>query len=66
MDQLFLLKSHGVKFGEDRITFDPRPHIKFPLEIPVYAYKWLKNIHIVMKFGMNVYFVNLNLTYLLK
>ena len=30
------------------------------LEIQVYANKWFKNIGIVMKFGKNVYFVNLN------
>ena len=59
MDQ-FCIRNHGVKFGENRITFDPTPHIKSPLEIHVCAYKWLKNIGIVMEFGMNVYFVNLN------
>ena len=41
------------------IAFDPSPHIKSPLEINVYCYKWLKNIGIMMKFDMNVYFVNL-------
>ena len=30
------------------------------LEIHVYAYKGLKNISIMMKFAMKMYFVNLN------
>ena len=53
-------RNHGIKFGESRITFDPIPHIKSSLEIHVYACKSLKNIGIVMKLGMKVYFVNLN------
>ena len=32
-------RNHGVKFGENRITFNPSPHIKSPLEIHVYVYK---------------------------
>ena len=60
MDQFCALRNNGVQFGENRITFDRRPHIKSPLEIHVYDYKWLKNIGIVMKFGVNVYFVNLS------
>ena len=39
--------------------FDPSPHIKSPLGIHFYAYKRLENIAIVMKFHVNVYFVNL-------
>ena len=42
------------------VKFDPSPRIKSPLLIYVYANKWLKNIGMVMKFGKNVYFVNLN------
>ena len=60
IDQFCVLGNHGVKFGENRITFDPSPHIKSPFKIHVYAYKGLKNIGIVMKFGINVYYVNLN------
>ena len=60
MDQFCILRCHDVKFGENRITFDPSPHIKSNFKIHVYIYKWLKNIGITMKFGMNVYFVNLN------
>ena len=41
-DQMFLIGDHSVKLGENRITFDPCPHIKSPFEIHVYAYKWLK------------------------
>ena len=58
MDQRCVLGNHGVKFGENWITLDH--YIKSPLEIYVYSYKWVKNIGIVMKFGMNVYFVYLN------
>ena len=60
MDKFCVLRSHGVKFGENRITFDRSAHINSPLEIHVYAYKWLHNIGNVMKFGMKMYFVNLN------
>ena len=60
MDQFFLLRNLGVKLGENRITFDASLHIKSPLQIHIYAYKWLKNIGIVKKFGMNVHFINLN------
>ena len=60
MNQFCVLRKSYVKFGKNRITFDPSLHIKSLLEIHVYAYKWLKNIDIVMKFGMKVYFVNLN------
>ena len=60
MDKSCVLRNHSEKYGENLITFDRSPHIKFPLEIHVYAYKWLKNIGIVMKFGMNAYFINLN------
>ena len=60
MDQFCVLRNHGVKFGKNRITFDPSPHIKSPLEIHFYAYNWLKHIGIMMKFGMNMYFINLN------
>ena len=60
MDKFSVLRNHNAKFGENRITFDRSPHIKSPLEIHVYAYKWLKHIVIVMKFGMTIYFVNLN------
>ena len=56
MNQFCVLRNHAV----NRITFDHSPHIKSPLEIHVYAYKWLKNIGIVMTLGINVYFVNLN------
>ena len=56
IDQFGILRNHG----ENWITFDPCPHIKSPLQIHVYAYKWLKNIGIVVNFSMNVYFVNLN------
>ena len=76
-DQFYVLRSHKVKFGENRIKFDSShnidvkfvenrikfdssPNRKSPLEIHVYAYKWLKNVGIVMKFGIDVYFVNLN------
>ena len=59
-DQLFLLRNHSEKFSENWITFNASPHIKSPLEIHVYAYKWLKTIGIVMKFVMKMYFVNLN------
>ena len=58
--QFCLLRNHGVRFGGNRITFTPNPHIKSPLEIHVYAYIWFKNIGIMMKSGMNVYFLNLN------
>ena len=57
MDKFCVPGNHGVKFGENRITFDPSPCIKSPLEIHVNAYKWLKTS--VMKFNMNVYFINL-------
>ena len=60
LDQFFILRNQGEKFVENRITFDPCPHIKSPLQIYVYAYKWLKNIGIVMISGINLYFVNLN------
>ena len=60
MDQFYALRNHSAKFGENRVTFDSSPHIKSPLEIQVCAYKWLRNIGIVMKFGIYVYFVNLN------
>ena len=60
MNQSCILRS-CVKFIENRIIFDPCLHIKPPLDIQVYAYKWLTNISIVMKFGMNVYFVNLHM-----
>ena len=50
---ILTVRNHGVKFGENRITFDPSPHIKSPLEIHVYAHKWPKNIGIIMKFGIN-------------
>ena len=60
LDQSYVPRNHGVKFGENRITFDRSPHKKSPLEIHVYAYKWFKNIGIMMKFNMNAYFVNLN------
>ena len=60
MYQFNILRNHDEKFGNNRITFDPCPHIKFPLQIHVYACKWLTNIGIGMKFGINVYFVNLN------
>ena len=60
MYKFCILRNHGVKFGENRITFKNSPNINFLLEIHVYAYKWLKNVGIVMKFGTNVYFVNLN------
>ena len=55
MHQFCVLRNQSIKFGENQITFNPSPHIKSPLEILVYAYKRLK-----MKFGMNMYFVNLN------
>ena len=32
-----VIQNHGVKFGENWITFDPNPHIKSILEINVYA-----------------------------
>ena len=54
MDKLCVLRNHGVKFVENWITFDRSPHIKTPLEIHVCDYKWLRNIGIVMKFGMNL------------
>ena len=60
VDQFYILRNYGVKFGENRITFDPSPHIKSPLETHGYAYKWLKNIGVMMKFDMSVYFGNLN------
>ena len=60
MDQFCVLRNHGVQFSEKRITFDRSAHIKSALEIHVYAYKWLKNIGIMIKFVMKVYFVNLN------
>ena len=60
MDQFCILRNHGVIFNENQITFNPCPRITSPLHIHVYAYKCLKNIGIVMKFSMNVYFVNLN------
>ena len=60
MDQFYVLRNHGEKFAENRITFGSGPHRKSPLEIHVYAYKRLKNIGIMMRFGINVYFVNLN------
>ena len=60
MDQFCVFGNHGVKFGLNWIPFDPSPLIKSPLETHVYAYKWLKNIGIAIKFGMNVYFVNIN------
>ena len=60
MPKFCILRNYAVKFGENRITFVRSPHIKSPLEIHVYAYKWLKGIGIVMKFSMNVNFVNLN------
>ena len=60
MNQCCVLRNHGVKFGINRITFDLSPHIKSPLEIHIYSYKRLKNIDIVTKFSMNVYFVNVN------
>ena len=58
--KIALIFYHGVKFGENRITFYRSPHIRSYLAIHVYAYKRLKNIGIVMKFSMNMYFVNLN------
>ena len=60
MDQFCILRNHDVRFGENRITFDSCPHIKSPSQIHIYTYKWLKNIGIVMKFSMKVYFINLN------
>ena len=51
MEQFCIPRNHGVKFGENRITFDPNLHIKCLLEI---------HIGIEMKFDKNVYFVNLN------
>ena len=60
MDQFCIVKNHGVKFDENRITFDPSPLIKPPLEIYIYAYKWLKNIGIMINIGMSTYFINLN------
>ena len=60
MDHLFSLRNHGVKFDKNQIAFDPSPYKKSPLEIHIYAYKLLKNIGIVKKFRMNVYFINLN------
>ena len=60
MDELCILSNDGVKFSENHTTFDPITHIKFPLEIQVCAFKWLKMIGIVMKFSMNVYLVNPN------
>ena len=60
MDQFGVLGNHGVKFGENRLAFGPSPHIKSPLGIYVCSYKLLINIGTVMKFGMNIYFVNLN------
>ena len=59
--QLLLLRNRGVKFDENRITLEPCPHKKSALRIFDYTYKWLKNIGIVMRFGMNVYFVNLTI-----
>ena len=46
MDQFCALKNHSVNYDENWIIFDPRAHIKSPLEINVYNYKWLKNIGI--------------------
>ena len=60
MDQYYILGNHGVKCDENRIAFDPSTHIQSSLEIYDYASKWLKNISILMKFSINVYFVNLN------
>ena len=60
IDQFLTLKNHGVKFDENWITFDPSPHLKSPLEFHVNTYKRLKNIGIVKKFGLIMYFVNLN------
>ena len=60
MLQFCVLRTHGVKLSENWITFEPSPHIKSPLEIYVYAYKCLKNIGIVTKFGMSVCFANQN------
>ena len=60
MDQFWRLRNLGVKFGENWITLDLSRQIKSALEIHVYAYKWLKNNGIVVKFGMNMYFINLN------
>ena len=39
MDQFCILRSRGVKFGENRLTFNPCPHIKFPLQIHVCGYQ---------------------------
>ena len=39
MDKSCVLRNHGVKFSENRITFDRSPYIKSALEIQVYAYK---------------------------
>ena len=58
MEQFYVLGNHDVKFGENRITFEPCPHIKSALEIHVSSYKWLKNIVIMMKFGMNMCIFN--------
>ena len=41
MDQLCLLRNHGVKFGKNRIMVDSSLHITSSLEIQVYACKWL-------------------------
>ena len=60
MDKFCILRNHGLKFGENWTAFISSPHIKSPIEIHVNAYKCLKNIGIVMKFGVTVYFVNLN------
>ena len=62
--QFCVQRNHSVKFSENQITFDPSPHIKLPLplhlEINVYAYKWLKRIGIIVKFGSYEYLVILN------
>ena len=60
MDQLYILRNHGVKVGKNQITFAPCPHRKSPLQIHVSAYKCLKDIGSVMKFSIKVYFVNQN------
>ena len=56
MDQFCIQRKYGVKFNDNRITFDPSLHIKSALKIHVDAYKWPKNIGIVMKFGMDCVF----------
>ena len=42
MDQFYVLRNHGAKFCENRITLAPSSHIKPPLEIHVYSYEGLK------------------------